>query len=70
MGVAEPFAIPLDSTQPRDYQNGIQHALNTANNPNKPFCMIVILLPDDNKTRYDTLKKWLCTAYSSRLKGY
>ncbi|PAV58564.1 hypothetical protein WR25_15017 [Diploscapter pachys] len=64
MGVAEPFAIPLDSTQPRDYQNGIQHALNTANNPNKPFCMIVILLPDDNKTRYDTLKKWLCTAYS------
>uniref|UniRef100_A0A1I7XF86 Piwi domain-containing protein n=1 Tax=Heterorhabditis bacteriophora TaxID=37862 RepID=A0A1I7XF86_HETBA len=59
MKVGDPLYQMIDGISPIEYVQGVQTALNRVAGHN--INMLVVLLADDNKVRYDALKKWLCT---------
>ncbi|XGW10333.1 hypothetical protein V3C99_012093 [Haemonchus contortus] len=50
--------ISKDSS-PVSYHEAVREAIARAGR--QPIHMIVLILPDDNKARYDSLKSWLCS---------
>lgn len=62
MQIGEPLCQATNGTTVNDYITGVQQALKQVEG--HEVHMIVVLLADDNKTRYDTLKKLLCTSDS------
>ncbi|CAD6194970.1 unnamed protein product [Caenorhabditis auriculariae] len=57
--VGSPMCQMLTGFQANDYLTGIKEALRKVEG--HEVHMMVILLKDDNKTRYDLVKKFLCT---------
>uniref|UniRef100_A0A8R1DKX7 Piwi domain-containing protein n=1 Tax=Caenorhabditis japonica TaxID=281687 RepID=A0A8R1DKX7_CAEJA len=56
--IGDPLPSPIDGISPNDYLEGVKSAIRKAGN--ETVHMLVVMLADDNKTRYDSLKKYLC----------
>lgn len=56
--IGDPLPCPINGITPADYLEGVKSAIKQAGN--ETVHMLVVMLVDDNKTRYDSLKKFLC----------
>ncbi|CAI5441474.1 unnamed protein product [Caenorhabditis angaria] len=54
----QPLEVPLNAYSPTDYINALKESLEKVKGYD--VHMIAVILPDDNKTRYDVVKKFLC----------
>uniref|UniRef100_A0A1I7UZW8 Piwi domain-containing protein n=1 Tax=Caenorhabditis tropicalis TaxID=1561998 RepID=A0A1I7UZW8_9PELO len=58
VATGDPMCVPITGVTPNDYLDGVKRAIQQVNG--EKVHMLVVLLVDDNKTRYDSLKKFLC----------
>ncbi|CAO4361477.1 unnamed protein product [Caenorhabditis nigoni] len=56
--IGDPLCVPLNGVSPNDYLEGVKNAIKQV--AGEQVHMLVVMLADDNKTRYDSLKKYLC----------
>ncbi|CAA98113.1 Piwi-like protein 1 [Caenorhabditis elegans] len=56
--LGEPMCVPIRGISPNDYLEGVKGAIKQVDG--EDIHMLVVMLADDNKTRYDSLKKFLC----------
>ncbi|KAF1770856.1 hypothetical protein GCK72_002680 [Caenorhabditis remanei] len=56
--IGDPMCVPIKGVTPNDYLEGVKLAIKQV--AGETVHMLVVMLVDDNKTRYDSLKKFLC----------
>lgn len=52
------MCVKINGISPNDYLEGLKAAIKSVDG--EEIHMLVVMLADDNKTRYDSLKKYLC----------
>ncbi|EFO84985.1 hypothetical protein CRE_03804 [Caenorhabditis remanei] len=56
--LGDPMCVPIRGVSPNEYLEGVKSAVKEV--AGADVHMLVVMLVDDNKTRYDSLKKYLC----------
>ncbi|CAJ0920465.1 unnamed protein product, partial [Mesorhabditis belari] len=60
MRINEPTCVSVNSPDPTDYNQVVKEGVRRAAEEGRKVEMVVIILVDDNKTRYDSMKKLVC----------